>query len=139
MRSPCAIFTFVTAAASLLLGVQLGTAVSASADPGQTPAGACAQQATVTGVGSTGEVDVAFKLAVCTDLVQDLIDIGQKLGMPVIRPTSSLTSPVEVIFDSEDDGDTLLATHPFVPGGHLPGLVGWEPCRVTLYPRRVSR
>ena len=47
-----------------------------------TPAEACANQAT----GTAGD---ALKLAVCSDLVQDLTDIGQRLGMPPIMPTTS--------------------------------------------------
>ena len=66
--------------------------------------------------------------AVCTDLVQDLTGIGQKLGMSVIMPTTSDPTPVRVIFNAEDGGNTLLTTHPFAFAQS-----GWEPCEITLF------
>ncbi|HEY5274904.1 MAG TPA: hypothetical protein VIJ34_16975 [Acidimicrobiales bacterium] len=121
----------------VLLGVSLGIAVGASAASPQTPAEACAQQA------KTGPVDSAFALAVCTDLVQDLTDIGNMLGMVVIQPTSSsLTTPVRVIFDaSAGPPNDILETKPFVPGPDLNtrGLIGDEPCQITFYPAAYDK
>ena len=109
------------AAASVLAfaSVWLPSVARASSFP-DTPAGFCAAQ-------TTGAPDDASALAFCTDLVQDLSDIGDLLGLPIIRPTgSSLTTPVRVIFSKEAGSTavTALMARPF----------GSEPCEINVYP-----
>ena len=61
--------------------------------------------------------------------MQDLSDIGKRLDMTPIMPTTNpLTTPVRVIFNAEDGGNTLLTTHPFASAQS-----GWEPCEITLF------
>jgi hypothetical protein len=120
----------VISAVSLLGGMPLWAAAGASVAAKETPAEACADQ-------STGPVDAAFALAVCTDLTQDLAGIGQLLGQPIIQPTSSrFTTPVRVVFDPEEGApNVLLETTPFAPLDlNTHGLIGDEPCQVTFYP-----
>jgi hypothetical protein len=111
-----------------LLGVPLATTANASPPTDASPTGACVREA-------SGAVSDAFKLEFCTDLVQDLSEIGQRLNMTVIQPTNSFTSPVQVIFALSASGDTSLRTAPFIPGSHVAGgLIDWEPCQITVLP-----
>jgi len=102
----------------------------AGASTPTTPADSCARQA-------DDAPTAAFAMAFCTDLVQDLTDIGQLLDMSIIQPTDSVFStPVKVIFSkTAGPRGVLFDTAPFYATHHaVSGLATLQPCEITAYP-----
>jgi von Willebrand factor type D domain len=98
---------------------------SVSAVRADSPATSCASRA-------PGPVTDDFKLAVCSDLVEDLAGIGKLLGLPVLAPTGlAATTPVRVVFSPSPNGSAYMETNYFHPPGPL---IDFAPCQVTVYP-----
>jgi hypothetical protein len=98
---------------------------SVSAVRADSPTTSCASRA-------TGPVTDAFKLAVCSDLIDDLAGVGKLLGLPILSPTGvAATSPVRVVFSPSPNGSAYMETNYFHPPGPL---IDFAPCQVTVYP-----
>jgi len=60
-----------------------------------TPVQACLQTTLTLGRPHVGS---ALKLAVCNDVVKDLIGIGQRFGLQVITPSTAANNPMTMIY-----------------------------------------
>ena len=87
-------------------------------------------------------VDHSLQEGVCADVVSDLAGIGERLGLPILAPTTSrLTDPLAIVFAPTNVNSKTLAVTGYFNGvkDHLtPGSPGHgfvkEPCQITLYP-----
>ena len=85
-----------------------------------------------------GPVSADLKSVVCAEFVADLAGIGKLLGLPTLAFTSSLTTPVRLIFSGEtSSSSTLFRTKYFAPP--YAGLPIDKPCEVSVFPLAYDR
>jgi hypothetical protein len=125
VRSGVLVIAIVSCLASLTgLGLDSTPASASVASLRASEAGYCAERA-------TGPVSDHLKVAVCADLVSDLVGIAQLLGLPVLAPTSiGVTNPVKVLFVDGPDPEAPLA---YLDTKYFYNGANFEPCQVTIF------